>query len=402
LVIFGATGFTGALVAEYLANKLKQNADEDPRLKDLQWAIAGRNTKNLEALKANLISINNNLESVGIITADSKDEQSIDRMVQQTKVIISTAGPFIEYSPPVVDACIRYGVHYVDITGEIPFVRKMRSKYHEDAKAKGIYIVPCCGYDSAPSDLGTLYLVERVKKELNQDCSSVTNYITGLKGGVSGGTFQTLMSQVTTKSPNPQENVRRKDVMLFGRDKQHSVWRAPFLMSVVNCAVVRDSNKFLDGYYGKDFRYSEGFGYKSFFSALFITIGMTLFIMAVMFPPTRSLINRFGLKPGQGPSKEKREKGFFKMKFYAKPENNKKELCVSVTGKGDPGYKLTSMMVCESALCLLFDLNLFPRDKPEQNKRKTNLKGGVLTPASAMGQLLIDRFNQNGITFKYE
>jgi len=403
LIVYGATGFTGKLVAEYLAQRVKRTGENDRRISELSWAIAGRSLKKLESVKDDIMKLNTECQDVGIIVADAQDPSSIDRMVKQTKVIISTAGPFAVYSFPVVEACIRNGSHYVDITGERHFVSKIRRMFHKEAQEKQIYIVPGCGFDSIPSDLGTFFLVDKIKNEYKSDVSEVINYFVDVKGGFSGGTLNTMISSFNLRIPK-EDRPQRSDIMNFGRDSSRSLWTAPFIMSSVNSPVVRDSNLLLNQYYGTDFKYKEGMGFKSLFPALFFTTLTILLALALSFPPTRYLIKRFGTQPGDGPSKNAREKGHFGMRLYAKTNSNPpRELVASVSGRGDPGYKCTSAMVAESALCLLLDLKVDQRNeknKVEQVQTQFNLKGGVLTPASSMGTLLINRLNQSGMTFQ--
>lgn len=197
-------------------------------------------------------------------------------------------------------------------------------------------------------------------------------------------------------SSSSSDNFKKLDIMGFGYAKDVHMWTAPFIMSVINSKVVRRSNELMNGYYGKNFKYHEGLAFKSMFVSLFITTIMIVFVISIMFSPVRYLIKKFALQPGQGPSKEAQEKGWFKTKLVGKSES-KAIVKGSIYGKGDPGYKVTSMFVSQAALCILHDMKL---DQSKENKVKG--QGGVLTPASAMGQKLIDRLSKNGIEFKIE
>lgn len=424
IIVWGATGFVGQLVSEYLAKKINVvGSSGDARLDQLEWAIAGRSLNKLQEIKENIIKINPNASSVGILLGDSSDQSSVDRVIQQGKVIIAVAGPYIRYSVPVVDACIRYGAHYVDITGEAQYVKLIIERYHEAAKAKGLHIVSGCGFDSIPSDLGTFLVADFIKTQLKSDVADVKVYLTGMKGGASGGTLLSGVESVEqlgvkflafqTDALMPKGSVRSndsKDVMGFGYDSNLNLWTAPFLMSIINSKVVRRSYGLSNGYYGSNFHYAEGSG-RRFVTAMIYTIVTYVIIAAMMIPPLRWAAKKYGLQPGQGPSKEERENGFFKFRVVGVSEakGGVKPAVVKATlqGKGDGGYKLTSVMVAEAALCLLLDLDL-GKDKSSRTRKSRSgmqvgfpmeFEGGVLTPSTSMGYYLVDRLNQNGMSF---
>eukprot|EP01114_Cavostelium_apophysatum_P013368 TRINITY_DN3222_c0_g1_i1.p1 TRINITY_DN3222_c0_g1~~TRINITY_DN3222_c0_g1_i1.p1 ORF type:complete len:433 (+),score=83.53 TRINITY_DN3222_c0_g1_i1:81-1379(+) len=423
ILIWGASGFTGSLVAEYLARKIdfQGSKDEDDRqLNDLNWAIAGRSSVRLQQVKENIVKINPNASNVAILLGESKDQGSIDNIVKQAKLVIACAGPFDVYSAPVVDACVRFGVHYVDITGESHYIRKLIDKYHETCEDNEIFIVPSCGFDSVPSDLGAMMAANEIKK-MNRECAEIDVYFDDMKAGVSGGTIATMFDGFKkdgllsmtfgTNKLVPRDSPKSKDwkdTVFFGYDSRCGLWYAPFGMSVVNSKTVRRSNA-LSGYsYGKDMRYYEGLGFKNPIKAAIATVGTSIFLGLALFPPIRFIMQKFMIKPGEGPSKEKQERCHFGAKVIgiSKPQGREKaqKVTISVKGRGDPGYKLTAMMVAESALCLLLDYDL--RRPRGQRRPKFSAEGrpagGILTPATAMGPPLVERLGKNGITFAVE
>jgi len=394
IVLFGATGFTGRLVSAYLAEHAG----------DLKWAIAGRNKKELEKVKADIVKINSECERVDIIIADSKDQHSIDQMVKSSKVIISTAGPFGVYSVPVVDACVRFSTHYCDITGESPFVKGIIEKYHTEAEKKGTLIVPCCGFDSIPSDLGTYALLTQIaSKESNfNGCGPVKCYVQ-LRGKPSGGTLNTML----TMAEDPSDMKDLADPYLLAKDKaqitklKHRVkpleyssdiraWTIPFVMETVNRANVYRSNSLFDNQYGTaktGFKYSERLVCKSLFSAILQLLFLFVMLIFVYISFLRNCVLRRILpKPGTGPSKEEMKKGFFSLTLVTQSKESGKEYRMKVKG-GEPGYLETAKMVSECGICLATQRN------------KLTCKGGVVPPAVAMGHVLVDRLHRAGITF---
>ena len=386
IIIYGATGFTGKLCAKYLS----ENAS------DINWAIAGRNKEKLEEVKKEF-SLN-----VDIFIAESNDEKALDNITQNTKVVLSTAGPFHRYSSNLVKSCVKNSSDYVDITGEFFWIREMIDLHHEEASSKGVRIVPACGYDSIPSDLGTFFASTKIKEPIKR----IESFHAG-QGGVSGGTTETGFSMGDLKlgkkmnDPfilNPEKTVSNEQKLL-GSDsvgiKKNSLinsWTGPFIMAVSNTRVVRRSAALLElnqEGYGVNFTYQEHAFYKKFRTALLVTF-VTLLFGLILSTPIRKLVRPLLPKPGEGPSEETMENGFFDSFFAAELDNNEKKL-FRVHGKGDPGYKVTSKFVCESALTLVKEREKLPGG---------NVYGGVLTPASGLGQPLIDRLSSNGVNFE--
>jgi len=408
IVLFGATGFTGRLVAEYFA----QHAP-----KGVRWAIAGRNREKLEGVKRDLVAINPELANLPILIADGHDEASLEALVPKTRVICTTVGPFGKHGQKLVAACARNGTHYCDITGEVPFIRASIDENHEKAVATRARIVHCCGFDSIPFDLGVHMLWDRAKKD-GHTLAWAKGFAGKTKGSFSGGTVASMLALM--EEAERDRNVRRLLANPYGLDPdpkrkadgrqrpespdQRGVrydqdlgrWTAPFVMSAINTRIVRRSNALLGGAYGKDFRYSESMsfpkGTKGLFGASLLTAGLGAFVAAAAFAPTRNLLAKRVLpKAGEGPSKEKRDAGYFEVHLLAETEvdeNAKKErLAGKVIGTSDPGYGETAKMLGESALCLAVD------------EARLEERFGVLTPASAMGMRLVDRLRAAGMTF---
>mgnify|MGYP006137581277 FL=1 len=386
IVIYGATGFTGKLCAKYLSENTN----------DINWAIAGRNKEKLEEVKKEFSL------DVDIFIAESNDEKALDNITQNTKVVLSTAGPFHRYSSNLVKSCVKNSSDYVDITGEFFWIREMIDLHHEEASSKGVRIVPACGYDSIPSDLGTFF----ASTKINEPIKRIESFHAG-QGGVSGGTTETGFSMGDLKlgkkmnDPfvlNPEKSVS-KEQKLLGSDsvglKKNSLinsWTGPFIMAVSNTRVVRRSAALLElnqEGYGVNFTYQEHAFYKKFSTALLVTF-VTLLFGLILSTPLRKLIRPLLPKPGEGPSKETMENGFFDSFFSAEVDSGEKKL-FRVHGKGDPGYKVTSKFVCESALTLIKEREKLPGGQGY---------GGVLTPASGLGQPLIDRLSSNGVNFE--
>jgi short subunit dehydrogenase-like uncharacterized protein len=396
VIVWGATGFTGRLVAE---NLLRRYGAGD----DLKWAMAGRSEEKLRRVRS---EIGEGAERVPLITADSHDEASLAAMVARTAVVCSTVGPFAKHGSGLVAACAASGIDYCDITGEVQWVRRMIDAHAEAAAASGSRIVHCCGFDSIPSDLGTLYANRRMEELHGGTCERVSLRVRRMKGAFSGGTVASLLNALeearsdrdarrTMGNPyglNPVGETRGPD----GPD-QKSVrwdpdvdsWTAPFVMAAINTRVVRRSNAVMDYRYGRDFRYDEavmtGGGVAGSSRAASMTGGLAAFITAASIGPARALLNRLFLpQPGEGPDAEAREKGFFDIVLVGK--RGADTIKARVRADRDPGYGATSRMLGESAVCLARD------DLPT--------RGGSWTPASAMGEALIRRLEDNaGMSF---
>jgi short subunit dehydrogenase-like uncharacterized protein len=394
IVIYGATGFAGELAAEYLAKRHARS--------DLRWAIAGRSLEKLTAVRDRLGV------DVPMIVADSADRASLDAMAAQTAVVCSTVGPYARYGAELVAACVANGTHYCDLTGEMQFVRRMADAHHEAAREAGVRIVHCCGFDSIPSDIGTWLLQSSLIERDGKPAESARFFLTGMSGGASGGTVASLLNVLDEASDplvrevlvdpyslNPADKRSgpdRRSPMGVSHDPVTGWWSGPFVMAPINARIVRRSNALLDDYYGEDFCYSEvtrtGAGVRGMISAGLLAAGMGAFLGAVALPPTRWLMEKLVLPaPGEGPSPEAIEKGYFKITISGR-QGDVEVGRVTVKGRRDPGYGATACMLSEAAICLARD--------------PLTSAGGVLTPASAMGQSLLDRLNEQDVQFTFE
>ena len=386
IVIFGATGFTGELCAKFMSEKYS----------DIPIAIAGRSLEKLEKIK------NKHGLPFPIIVADAFDVSALEKMCKDTEVVLSTAGPYHKYGSDLLGACVKNGCHYVDITGESFWIKDMIEKHHKEASNKGVRIINACGFDSAPSDLGVFYAVNQVAGSVKS-----VQCFQAWKGEASGGTMETMFSSMDAKlakgglgkfSLNPKnsisENQKKKtsDKIKVQKIPHLGGWTGPFVMALPNTRVVRRSaalSRFTGKYYGDDFVYSEGAYYSKKGAARKVTF-MTLALGLIIVSPLRKLLRGFFRKPGEGPSQEAMDSGFFKSRFLIETKDGFRAF--SMSSSGDPGYKMTSRMACESALCLAIEN---PASLPGGEGF-----GGLLTPSVGLGNVLINRLKNIGVSFK--
>lgn len=395
VVLFGATGFTGRQTVEYFARHAPPA---------LRWAIAARSRAKLELVRAEA-----GVESraIDLIVADSRDQGSIDAMVSQTRVLLTTAGPFALYGTPVVDACVRFGTHYCDITGETPWIREMIDRYHARASADGTRIVTCCGFDSVPADIGTM-LVVRALRESGTGTRDVRAYYRGT-GGFNGGTVASMANIYATQGSASSDGARLSDPFLLDPPVEHSArqktesrdvvapfedsrtgtWVGPFLMAVINTRIVRRSAALAaerGAPYGSDFVYQEYQRYgPPLAAAKAIVVTAILGVVDAGFRTASG--RRFFttlLAPGAGPSKETMDNGWFRTDLHATGEDGRTATC-TIRHKGDPGNRATVRFLCESALALSVEGVALPAG------------GGVLTPATALGDVLVRRLRAVGV-----
>ena len=418
VILYGASGFTGKLCVEYMA---KQSST-----KGIRWAIAGRNGTKLEEVKADVAKkLNLSPESVAaipVITASSDDLDSLKEMAKQATVVLSTAGPFAKIGTPVVDACVDSGTNYVDITGESVFVRNIIDTYHDVAVEKKLKIIPCCGFDCTPVDMGCDLLVETMKNK-NLEPKEVRQVLIKMKGGASGGTIDSVLNMFDSysleelkKTGNPFylnprlsdgtiDQSREKQTRIHSADRKSAMydsvlkkWCVPFIMQAIDTRVINRSNAIgkPDGWkYGKEFIYTEGVGASSAMAARITAAMMPIVGTLLYFKFTRPLIRYFLPKSGEGPTEKQRETGMFYFKSWGRGVDKDGNEHI-VNGKvlapnGDGGYKQTSIMVCESAMSLAMDHQL--EDCPQLY--------GVLTPSTGLGKPYRRRLEVNpGISFE--
>ena len=386
IIIYGATGFTGQLCVKYFQSLETQ----------AKWAIAGRNQEKLRKVAEE------NLAEVEILIADSHDEVALDNLTLRAKVILSTAGPFHRYGSKLVASCVKNNTHYVDITGENFWVKGLIENHHEEAARKGIRIIPSCGFDSIPSDLGTFFAA----KALSQPIKRIESFHS-YQGGASGGTLETMFSMGELDlgddltDPfllNPEDSYSNKQKQLssdkigIAKKPEINAWSGPFIMATANTRVVRRTEALLalrQESYGTDFTYQEHAFHKSWFSAV-KSLLLTGLSVLVLLSPLKRLVKPFLPKPGEGPSESVQENGWFDCKYIVETEEGIKKV-FNMSGKGDPGYKVTSKLVSECALCLIENQDELPGGKEY---------GGVLTSASGLGDPLIARLKNAGILFQ--
>ncbi|GAB2641522.1 MULTISPECIES: saccharopine dehydrogenase family protein [Psychrobacter] len=402
VILYGATSFVGQITAHYLTNFLSNAKNKDGS--NVTWAIAGRDEEKLNELQSKLES------KVDIIIANSKDSASLDEMTKQTKVIISTVGPYLKYGEPLIKSCAENGTDYVDLTGEAIFIKDMMDKYQDTAKQSGARIVNSCGFDSIPSDLGVYFTQTKAEEKFGEACNVIHMRVKAAKGGISGGTIAsmaTIFEEVgEDKSRRKQvanpyllnddtdvPNVRQDNVSKPEYDSAHKRWLAPFVMASINTRIVHRSNQLLGYEYGRDFKYDEAMwmkdGVKGKLSSYAMSAGLLGFATAMMIKPSRELLSKHVLpKAGTGPSKDEQENGYFDIRHFGQTAKND-TITVKVTGDKDPGYGSTSRMLAQAALCLAQDIS------------KEDVGGGFWTPASAMGDKLIARLEEHsGLSFE--
>ena len=381
IVLFGASGYTGRLVAEYLAEEYGNTG--------LNWAMAGRSLSKLASVKSELgIS-----DQVALLEVDVESPESVSRMVDACRVVITTVGPYQLYGDELVKQCAERGTDYVDLTGEPSWMHETIARYNEQAKASGARIVHSCGFDSIPFDLGVFLLQQRAIDSTGQPIASVKGRVRAMNGTFSGGTIASMRATMASAKANPAiiqvltnpfaltegfSGPEQPPGMAPQYDEELSSWSAPFIMAPINTKNIHRTNFLLGHRYGENFRYDEmlltGDGDQGKATAEFVA--------------KDDSVAKSDLQPGDGPSKEERENGNYDAIFAG--ETHTGELMISsVQGDRDPGYGSTSKMLAEAAMCLLENPDL--------------ASGGLWTPAAAMGDKLIERLQAHaGLTFQIE
>ncbi len=396
VVVWGATGFTGRWVAKHLYDTYSD--------RDLNWAVAGRNADKLAQVKEFIGDAQNRIPE---LLADSNDEASLKTLVASAKVIITTVGPYAYYGSALVKACAEAGTHYVDLTGEVPWMRTMIDQHHETAKHSGARIVHCCGFDSIPSDMGNYFTQLQAKERLGAYLKSVRYTVVKAKGGISGGTVASMINII--KEAVRDRNVRRilgnpyslnPDPTFRGPDKpdqagveyskELGLWTAPFMMAGVNTRVVRRSNALMAFEYGEDFSYSETMatskGAAGYMAAKTISTGIKAIAFTSITAAGRTVLGWLLPSQGEGPKVDPENPGFYIIQFNGETADGR-SFVTRLSGDSDPGYGSTSKMLAEAGVCLAND--------------ELAIEGGFWTPASAMGDALLDRLQRAaGLTFE--
>jgi len=399
VIVFGATGFTGRLVAEYLHAQYGASGE-------VKWAMAGRSAAKLEQVRA-LIGVP---ASVPLLTADAADSAALAALVARAKAVITTVGPYQLYGEPLALACARAGTDYVDLCGEPGWMAHMIPLLDQPARDSGARIVFSCGFDSIPFDLGVVFLQTEAHKRFGKPLVQVRGRVRSLKGGISGGTLASAMATIEAMGRDPQLAASMANPFALtpgfsgppqpeGDSAQHDEWSkswtGPFMMASINTKNVHRTNALLGHAWGRDFLYDErmltGDGPKGERRARKLALVSRVQTALLGFGPARFLLRRFALpKPGQGPNRKERENGRYEIVFTGETASGQR-LRASVRGDRDPGYGSTAKMITEAALCLAADA------------QRTLSGGGVWTPGSAMGLALLPRLQQRaGLAFAIE
>ncbi len=399
LVVYGATGFTGRLVAEYLQKTYGAGGD-------VAWAMAGRSRSKLEEVRG-LIG---GPDTLPLIAADAADPASLRKLCNRTRAVITTVGPYQLYGEPLLQACIDSGTDYLDLCGEPAWMARMIATHQAAAAASGARIVFSCGFDSVPFDLGVRFLQHHAMQRDGQPLRHVHGRVVVMKGGFSGGTAASLVATMADMGrdraaaqamANPFALVPgfkgppQPDEKAATRDQFNDTWSAPFVMAPINTKNVHRTNALLGHAYGQDFVYDERQSFGSGSSGELRARGMVrqekLQNTFLGFGPTRALIQRFVLpKPGTGPNQFERDNGRYEVLFTGLGKAGK-ALTARVKGDRDPGYGSTSKIIAECALCLLQDID------------KRAIPGGIWTAGAAMGMQLVQRLHgKAGLSFALE
>lgn len=398
VVVYGATGFVGKLTAEYLVRAAPEGA---------KVALGGRSQAKLEQLRAEL---GGRAADWPLVVADSADQGAVAELAASTKVVATTVGPYAKYGAPLVEACAAAGTHYADLTGEVLFMRKTIDVADAPAKASAARIVHTCGFDSIPSDLGVFLLAEHAREHGLGELEDTTLVVVKVRGAASGGTIDTLRTTVdTVKKDNSARRTlldpyalsperaaepdlgAERDPVGATHEQELGGWLAPFVMGTLNSRVVRRSNALLGHAYGRKLRYRElmatGTGPLGAARAAGIAAGLGAVFAGFAMPGARQLLDRVLPDPGEGPSETAREKGFFHIDIHTRTSSGARLVC-EIRAPGDPGYKATAVMLGESALALALDEDKLPAAT------------GVLTPATALGHVLVDRLRSAGHSYE--
>jgi short subunit dehydrogenase-like uncharacterized protein len=386
VLLYGAGGFTGRQTVAYFTAHAPAG---------LRWALAGPRRHTLEAARA---AAGARLADTDLIVAPSENQAAIDAVVVRSRIVLSTAGPFALYGTPIVDACVRCGTHYVDITGETPWMRAIAGRYHDAAMANATRIIPACGFDSIPSDLGAMLMARHLRDDVGAPCAEVRACFQ-FSGGLNGGTVASLLNMLKApRRPDVDTEVKPRDsrirlVKAPRYDPELGTWIGPFVMAPTNTHVVRRSIDLFEGWqqpYGSHFAYQESMRYDPPLARIKATAaaaGLGLLFAGLKQPVTRRLIEPLLPKPGKGPSIETMDHGWFTCDLLGIAEDARQARGL-IRYDGDPGNRATTVFLCESALALAIDMERLPGGPK---------RGGVLTPATALGDVLVQRLRTAGV-----
>ena len=396
VVLYGASGFVGRQTVAYFAKHVQVKA------LGLKWALAGRSADKLEAVRKDC-----GASKVGVEVAEAHDAAAMDALARSARVVLSTAGPFALYGSELVAACVRHGTHYVDITGETPWVKGLIDRHHFDAQRKGVRIIPFCGFDSIPSDLSARLANEAMWQRHREACTQVKAAFS-IRGGFNGGTLASLFNMLASgqsdamadpfllnpEGTRPLDAASHRDPLGPHHDPDFSAWLGPFMMSTINTRVVRRSAALLG--YADGYDYQEylrlGRGPSAAIGAATLSAGSLATQMVLRLGPIRKLAQQLAPKPGSGPSQASMDGGSFRCQFVGHSASGKMVRGL-IADKGDPGNRATTKMLCESALALALQLDELPGGRQH---------GGLLTPASGLGDVLVQRLRTAGMTLQVD
>jgi short subunit dehydrogenase-like uncharacterized protein len=394
IILWGASGFTGRLVADYLYANYGQG-------NELRWALAGRNQSKLEGIVEEIAGAK---DALPIVIADSGDLAAMKAMAARTQVICTAVGPYALYGTNLVAACVEKGTDYCDLTGELQWMKRVIGEYQSEAELSGARIVHTCGFDCIPSDMGVYYLQQQMQQVHGVSAAQIKLRTKAFAGGFSGGTVYSMMNMMDEADSDPEivttladpyalnppgshrgEDVNDQTTAIY--DEDFTSWTSPFAMAGINTRVVRRSNALMNYAYGEDFRYDEATLSDSSIKARAAALAGNMVMGSMAITPLRKMAAGLLPAPGEGPSKTKRENGFYEIWLHGRhPNDRSKDLRAIVKGDMDPGYGSTSKMLAECAVCLA-------RDDVE-------VAGGFWTPASALGNHLLARLQEHaGLSF---
>jgi short subunit dehydrogenase-like uncharacterized protein len=395
VVIYGASGFVGRQTVAYFAQRAGR----------LRWALAGRNETRLKAVRE---AAGAGAAKAGLIVADATDEEALAALAAQSKVVLSTAGPFALYGSALVAACVEQGTHYCDITGETPWVRGLIDRHHAQAAEDGTRIVPCCGFDSVPSDIGALLVATEVQRQSGQPCARI-KACHAIRGGLNGGTLASILNIAETgeldqladtfllnpEGTAPADRRAHADPLTPRHDSDFDAWLAPFVMAAINTRVVRRSVALMPR---RGSPYAPGLVYQEYLRAgrgplgaavaTGMASGIGAGVVGMRVAALRATLRKLLPAPGQGPSERSMDNGSFRCELVGESDDGT-QVRGCIAGRGDPGNRATTLFVCEAAMALAGDA----RKLPGGAKR-----GGVLTPATALGLPYARRLAEAGMT----
>ena len=396
VVLYGGSGFVGRQTVAYFARH--------PQVKalGLKWAIAGRSADKLAAVRKDC-----GAPKVGVLVAEAHDTKAMDALARSAAVVLSTAGPFALYGSELVAACVRHGTHYVDITGETPWVKGLIDRHHDEAQRKGARIIPFCGFDSIPSDLSAHLANAAMRERFGEACTAV-KVAFSIRGGFNGGTLASLFNMLASGQSDamadpfllnpdgvrPEHPLDHADPLGPHHDADFGAWLGPFMMSTINTRVVRRSAALLG--YALGYRYQEylrlGKGPVAALAATSLSVGSFASQAALRWSPIRLLAQKLAPPPGAGPSEASMDGGSFRCQWVGHSASGKMVRGL-IADQGDPGNRATTKMLCESALALALQRDELPGGRQF---------GGLLTPASGLGDVLVQRLRTAGMTLQVD